>query len=124
MMTDTIRKRRISFPSHIIARTKPVILTNRIFTHFHDKETKKAWFTQVERDLQEVTITRQDIKRSWISKKETWNTSGKVEDKHDEVRTDNAYNKFGSSGQKLKPREQNSWSAAGRNEKNYIFHVY
>lgn len=56
--TGIIRKRKILFK---IPRPSPVTLTNRIFTYFHDKETKGAWFFQVERNLQEAGITQQDI---------------------------------------------------------------
>lgn len=59
-ITDTIRKRRIMFYGHL-ARMEKDRLTNRIFTYFLNKKTKGAWFTEVEKDINEVGITHEDI---------------------------------------------------------------
>ena len=59
-ITDTIRKRRIAFYGHL-TRMSPERLTNRIFAYFLNKKTKGPWFNEVEGDLREVGITREDI---------------------------------------------------------------
>ena len=59
-ITDAMRKRRIAFYCHI-TRMNPARLTNRIFTYFLKKKTKGAWFTEVDKDLQELGITTNDI---------------------------------------------------------------
>lgn len=59
-ITDTIQKRRITFCGHM-TQMNPERLTNQIFAYFLSKKTKGAWFTKVERDLQEVGITSEDI---------------------------------------------------------------
>ncbi|KAJ8865723.1 hypothetical protein PR048_033244 [Dryococelus australis] len=60
-ITDTIRKRRITFYGHVM-RMSLARLTNRIITYFQEKKTRRAWFTKVARDLEEVGITYYDIK--------------------------------------------------------------
>lgn len=67
-ITDVIRKRRISFYGHV-TRMKPTRLTNRIFTFLQEKKTKGAWFSEVEKDLLEVGITREDIQQRGPLKK-------------------------------------------------------
>lgn len=59
-ITVTMRKRRIMFYGHL-ARMNKHRLTNKIFTYFQNKKTKGSWFTEVEKDMDEVGINQDDI---------------------------------------------------------------
>lgn len=63
-ITSTIRERRSAFFGHVTRR-----LNNRIFAYFLRKKTTGAWFTEVERDLQEVEIINGYIQRRDLVKK-------------------------------------------------------
>lgn len=58
--TDTIRKMRIAFYGYITLM-RPEKLTKQFFVHFSNRKTKGSWFTVVERGLQEMGITRDNI---------------------------------------------------------------
>ena len=59
-ITDTIRKRRLSFYGHL-TRMNSGRLSNRICAYFVGKKTKGIWFTEVEKDLQELGLSHEDI---------------------------------------------------------------
>lgn len=67
-LTDVMRKRRITFYGHV-ARMNPARLTSRIFTFLEEKKTKGAWFSEVQKDLQEIGISNEDIQRRGPLKK-------------------------------------------------------
>ena len=52
-----------------ITRMDPERLTNRFFAYFLSKKTKGVWFTEEERDLQEVGITRENIENMTLLKR-------------------------------------------------------
>ena len=56
-ITDSIRKRRISFYGHITPMNSER-LTNRIFTYFVNKKAKGPWFTEAEKYLREIVMYR------------------------------------------------------------------
>ncbi|KAJ8890637.1 hypothetical protein PR048_010146 [Dryococelus australis] len=68
-ITDTMRERRIAFYGHL-TRTSSERLSNQIFTYFLNKKTKGVWFTEVEKNLQELGISHDDIlERDRLKKK-------------------------------------------------------
>lgn len=67
-ISDTMRKRRIAFYSHLV-RMKKNRLTKQIFDFLQSKKTKSKWFTQVEEDLKELKISGETIKERQNLKK-------------------------------------------------------
>ena len=52
-----MRKRRIHFYGHLF-RMNTTRLSKRIFDFFNNKKTKITWFKEVEKDLEELKITK------------------------------------------------------------------
>ena len=67
-LTDVMRKRRITFYGHV-TRMNPGLSINRIFTFLQEKKTKGAWFIEVQKDLEEIGISGEDIQRCGPLKK-------------------------------------------------------
>ena len=59
-ITDTIRKRRISFYGHL-QRMDSNRLTGRIFKYVRKLKMANTWITETENDIEELQITQEDI---------------------------------------------------------------
>lgn len=59
-ITDTIRKRRISFYGHL-QRMEPERLTGRLFNYIRKLKMDNTWTKETEKDILELNITPQDI---------------------------------------------------------------
>ena len=60
-ITNVARKRRLAFYGHVY-RMHPTRLTNRILSYWQNRKTKSPWLMEVDKDLQELGITEENLK--------------------------------------------------------------
>lgn len=59
-VTDTMRKRRVSFFGHI-SRLSETRVIKQLFNYFMKNKTKNNWFVEIQEDLDELNLTMQQV---------------------------------------------------------------